>query len=126
MKKARKLLDENHKSIGHDHRLYGLEIDVSLAEERFAHAIELLTKARKNKHFSTQRIEQWERLAFSGHFDKLLKEKDQSALLDFWNSLSRKEKARIEIIKSFCFCLANNNIDSNLNDILLPRYQKRQ
>lgn len=123
-KKARKLLDDNHKSIGHDDRLYGLEIDLSLSEARFAHAIELLTKARKNKHFSTQRIEQWESAAFSGHFDKLLKEKDQSALLDFWNSLSRKEKARIEIIKSFCFCLANNDIDSNLNDILLPAIKK--
>jgi len=122
--KARALLDENHKNIGHDHRLYALELDLSLAEKRFAHAVELLTKARKNKHFSEQQIEQWESVAFEGHFESLVKEKDQSALLDFWNSLSRKEKARIEIIKCFCFCLARHNINSNLNDILLPAIKK--
>ncbi len=51
--KARKLLDDNHKLIGHDSRLLALEIDLCIAEKRYQAAAEHLKSARKKKNITT-------------------------------------------------------------------------
>ncbi len=47
--KARALIDENHKQIGHDDRLLTLEIDLCIIEKRFEAAVAWLSSAPKNK-----------------------------------------------------------------------------
>ena len=62
--KARSLIDENHKQIGHDARLLALEIDLCLIEKRFNTAVDYLAAARKEKTIHDDTIQTWEAKAY--------------------------------------------------------------
>lgn len=122
--KARTLIDENHKQIGHDARLLTLEIDLCLIEQRFAKATHYLAWARKEKAISQERVEAWERVAFYGSFNDSAKDKDNEALQHNWQSLSRKIKQRDTVLLAYCQVLAENNYHEPLNKLLTPLFKK--
>ncbi|QOL26304.1 heme biosynthesis protein HemY [Thalassotalea sp. LPB0316] len=119
-KKARELLDEYHRHIGHESRLLALEISLSLAELRFDHAIEYLVRARKDKNIGEDEVCQWERVAFTGQFNLIIREKSNDALHNYWQDLPRKVKQRETVISCYAHVLAENNIQQGLSKVLLP------
>ena len=123
--KARTLIDEHHKHIGHDVRLLSLEIDLCLIEKRFDAAIERLVAARKDKSILIDTLNTWEQQAFFGKFNELIKQHDQNSLHDYWTSLSRKLKQRESITFAYCQVLAQNNITAPLEALLLPALKKQ-
>lgn len=122
--KARALIDEHHKFIGHDARLLSLDIDLMLIEKRFIAAVESLVLARKQKTITEQTIKQWEEKAFYGAFNQLVLEKNAEELSRYWNNLSSKVKQREVVVMSYCKVLAEQNIIQPLNKILLPVVKK--
>ncbi|WP_077339777.1 heme biosynthesis HemY N-terminal domain-containing protein [Pseudocolwellia agarivorans] len=122
--KARALIDEHHKFIGHDARLLSLDIDLMLIEKRFIAAVESLVLARKQKTITEQTIKQWEETAFYGAFNQLVLEKNAEELSRYWNNLSSKVKQREVIVMAYCKVLAEQNIIQPLNKILLPVVKK--
>ncbi|WP_448549495.1 heme biosynthesis HemY N-terminal domain-containing protein [Thalassotalea fusca] len=121
---ARKLLDDYHKHIGHDARLLRLEIALSLKENRYLHAVEMLNLARKNKEIADQQITVWEKDAFYGAFTQQLKEHDSKQLHQYWNNLARKIKQRDEVAYAYMLVLAENNLSSELEDLIAPLLKK--
>lgn len=77
-KKARALIDENHKQIGHEPRLLSLEIDLCLIEKRFQVVIDYLTAARKEKTISDKVIQAWEAKSYYGAFNNIICQQDRS------------------------------------------------
>lgn len=122
--KARALIDEHHKFIGHDARLLSLDIDLMLIEKRFIAAVESLILARKQKTITEQTIKQWEEKAFYGAFNQLVLEKNAEELSRYWNNLSSKVKQREVVVMAYCKVLAEQNIIQPLNKILLPVVKK--
>lgn len=122
--KARALIDENHKQIGHDARLLALEIDLCIIEQRFAQAIQYLAIARKEKTITDATVQAWERLAYYGSFNESIKEHNSKALHDNWNGLSRKVKQREAILFAYCRVLAENEVIEPLNKLLIPLFKK--
>ena len=122
--KARTLIDENHKQIGHDSRLLALEIDLCIIEQRFVKAVEYLTAARKNKSIGDKAITAWEATAYYGSFKESIKTHDTNDLQNNWDSLGRKVKQREAVVLAYCKVLAENNIVETLNDILVPIFKK--
>lgn len=122
--KARALIDEHHKFIGHDARLLSLDIDLMLIEKRFIAAVESLVLARKQKTITEQTIKQWEETAFYGAFNQLVLEKNAEELSRYWNNLSSKVKQREVVVMAYCKVLAEQNIIQPLNKILLPVVKK--
>lgn len=123
-KNARLLMDDYHKHIGHDARLLSLEIDLCLIEQRYLTVIDYLVMARKEKTITDLRIAQWEAQAFYPYFGLLLKDSDQQALQQYWQSLARKVKQHEAVIFAYCRVLAENNIIEPLNDLLLAPLKK--
>ncbi len=124
LSKARTLLDEHHRHIGHDFRLLSLEIDLCLAEQRFEQAIVQLEQARKQKNISNEQVEQWESLAFRGRFNEVIVEHSNGELLNYWQSLPRKVKQREAVLLAYCHVLAEQSIVEPLNKLLLPAIKK--
>ncbi len=122
--KARALIDENHKQIGHDPRLLALEIDLCIIEQRFTTAVQYLAAARKEKTIIDETVQAWERLAYYGSFNESIKKHDSEALFDNWNGLSRKVKQRDTVLFSYCKVLAENEIIEPLNKLLIPLFKK--
>ncbi len=122
--KARAIIDEHHRHIGHDARLLALEIDLCIAEERFETAIDYLNQARKNKAIEHDKIEQWEAIAFHQHFERLISQKSNQILLDYWQNMPRKLKQREAILLAYCQVLAKANIVEPLEKLLLPVVKK--
>ena len=122
--KARLLLDENHKQIGHDARLLTLEIDLCIIEHSFIQAVQHLTLARKEKTITDDTIQTWERLAYYGSFNESIKQHDSKALFDSWNALSRKIKQRETVLFAYCKVLAENEVIEPLNKLLVPLFKK--
>lgn len=122
--KARTLIDENHKSIGHDSRLLALEIDLCIVEQRFDQAIQYLIAARKDKSITDETVRKWESIAYYGSFTQSIKKHDNNALQDNWDTLSRKLKQREEILLAYCKVLAENEISEPLNKLLVPLFKK--
>ncbi|TYK65014.1 heme biosynthesis HemY N-terminal domain-containing protein [Colwellia echini] len=122
--KAREIIDEHHKQIGHDSRLLSLEIDLCIIEQRFAQAIDYLTAARKSKLITDETILTWEAAAYYGSFKESIKRHDTNDLQDNWNGLGRKIKQREAVVLAYCKVLAENNIVETLNDILIPIFKK--
>ncbi len=81
---ARQVIDEHHKHIGHDARLLSLEIELSLIEQRFDYVIKQLNAAKKQKSIDGQTITRWQQQAFYGAFNNLVKQQDNTALMEFW------------------------------------------
>jgi len=122
--KARTLIDEYHKHVGHDVRLLQLEIDLCLTEKRFEAAIGNLVSARKQKDFNQESLRQSEGIAFGGMFNELLQQHDQQTLANYWQKLPKKIKQREAILFAYCRVLADNSILAPLEELLLPALKK--
>jgi HemY protein len=122
--KARSIIDEHHKHIGHDARLLSLEIELSLHEKRFDYVVEQLVAARKQKTITEDKISKWEASAFYGAFSDKIRKESSDALTQVWQKLARKLKQREAILFAYCQVLAENNITEPLNNILLPAIKK--
>ncbi|KGJ92225.1 heme biosynthesis HemY N-terminal domain-containing protein [Thalassotalea sp. ND16A] len=122
--KARALLDDNHKLIGHDGRLLGLEIEVCLHENRFDKAIEQLKPLRKNKHLDKDKVTDWEKRSFSGYFQQLSQQQSIEAVAKYYKSLSRKERQSEGIVLAYADCLSANGLVTNLEELILPLLKK--
>lgn len=122
--KARSLLDEYHKHIGHDNRLLSLEIQLCLIEQRFDEAIHNLPAARKSKSITDETIQQWESTAYYGSFNKSIKQLDNKALQENWKSIGRKIKLRESVLLAYTRVLAENDIIEPLNRLLVPIFKK--
>ncbi|NQZ21350.1 MAG: heme biosynthesis protein HemY [Colwellia sp.] len=122
--KARTMIDEHHKHIGHDARLLSLEIELSLHEKRFDYVVEQLVAARKQKTITEAKISRWEASAFYGAFNDKIRKESTDALTQVWQKLARKLKQREAILFAYCQVLAENNITAPLNNILLPAIKK--
>lgn len=118
--KARKLIDENHKQIGHDTRLLALEIDLCLVEKRFESAVDYLITARKEKAISEETVQKWENIAYYGAFNQIITEQDQESLLNYWKSLGRKVKQREIPLFAYCRVLAEQSINEPLIKLITP------
>lgn len=123
--KARTLIDENHKQIGHDPRLLSLEIDLCLIEKRFETAVDYLTIARKDKTISEETIQAWEEKAFYGAFNHIILQQDQEKLQAYWNSVGRKVKQREAVLFAYCQVLAEQNITDPLIKLISPLLKKQ-
>ncbi len=122
--KARTLINDNHKQIGHDSRLLALEIDLCLIEHRFEAVVNYLNSARKDNTHTDSRIRAWESQAYYGVFNDLICQHDQVKLTAYWQSLSKKLKHREAILFAYCQVLAEQNIAQPLNKLLLPILKK--
>ncbi|HCM48205.1 MAG TPA: heme biosynthesis protein HemY [Colwellia sp.] len=122
--KARVLIDENHKQIGHDARLLALEIDLCIIEQRFTQALQYLATARKEKTITDETVQVWEQLAYYGSFNESIKLHDNNTLHENWNGLSRKLKQREAILFAYCRVLAENEVIEPLNKLLVPLFKK--
>ena len=121
---ARQVIDEHHKHIGHDARLLSLEIELSLIEQRFDYVIKQLNAAKKQKSIDGQTITRWQQQAFYGAFNSLVKQQDNTALMEFWQQLTKKDKHNEVIVLAYCRVLAENQINQPLAKILLPILKK--
>lgn len=124
IEKARTMIDEHHKFIGHDARLLTLDINLSLIEKHFLSAVESLVLARKQKTITEKTIKQWEDEAFYGAFNQQITEKNEEELSRYWNNLPNKVKQRETVVMMYCKVLAEHNIIQPLNKILLPVIKK--
>jgi HemY protein len=122
--KARVLIDENHKQIGHDSRLLALEIDLCIIEQRFEQAVQYLAVARKEKAMTDETIQAWEKIAYYGSFNDSITQHDTKALHANWNGLSRKIKQQEVVLFAYCKILAENEIVEPLNTLLIPLFKK--
>lgn len=124
-KKARALIDDNHKNIGHDARLLALEIDLCLIEKRFEAAVDYLTSARKNKAINDESVQAWEEEAYYGAFNDIIKQQDQASLQTYWQAIKGKIKQREAVLFSYCQVLAEQNITEPLTKLITPVLKKR-
>ena len=118
--KARLLIDENHKLIGHDARLLVLEIDLCLIEQRFELAVDYLSTIHKEKAITDETVQAWEAKAYYGAFNHIICEQDQTSLHKYWNSLGRKIKKREAALFAYCQVLAEQNINEPLIKLITP------
>lgn len=123
--KARILIDENHKQIGHDARLLALEIDLCLVEKRFETAVGCLTSARKEKGINDDTVQAWETQAYYGTFNDIIIQQDQVSLQAYWKTLSRKVKQREAVLFAYCQVLAEQNITEPLTKLITPMLKKQ-
>lgn len=122
--KTRALLDNNHKLLGHDARLSGLQIELCLHEQNFAKAIELLTDLTKDKTLAQDTVTQWRLQAFSGHFEHLVTTESISSVSKYFKSLSRKERQNEGIILAYANSLNAHGLTNQLEDLVLPCIKK--
>lgn len=122
--KARQILDDNHKLIGHDYRLQCLDVELNIHEERFSQAIDSLKKLRKNKHVVDSQIHDWEFRAFSGYFKQLILKQSISTVSESFQGLSRKEKRSEGIVLAYIDCLNRNGLTDKLEKVTLPLIKK--
>jgi len=123
--KARVLIDENHKQIGHDARLLALEIDLCLVEKRFETAVSSLASARKEKNINDETVQAWETKAYYGAFNDIILNQDQTSLQTYWKALSRKVKQREAVLFAYCQVLAEQNITEPLTKLITPMLKKQ-
>ena len=123
--KARLLIDENHKQIGHDTRLLVLEINLCLIEKRFESAVDYLNMARKEKTITDKSVQAWEEKAYYGVFNHIIIKKDQTSLHAYWKSLGRKVKQREAVLFTYCRVLAEQNITEALIKLITPLLKKQ-
>ena len=123
--KARSLIDQNHKLIGHDARLLALEIDLCLIEKRFTTAVDYLSIARKEKAISDETVQAWEAKAYYGAFTDIISQQDEASLLAYWKSIGRKVKQQETVLFSYCQVLAEQNITKPLIKIITPMLKKQ-
>lgn len=118
--KARTLIDDYHKHIGHDSRLLALEIELSLIEQRFEHVIAYLPKAVKNKKVNQALLYRWQYQAYLGQFEHLITQGDQTKLVNYWQDLARKIQHKQSVVLAYCHVLAKHQLTQSLEQVLLP------
>ena len=118
--KARALIDEYHKHIGHDTRLLILDIELSLIEQRFEHVIDVLPQVEKIKTFNQTRLHDWQYATYLGQFEQLISRGEQAKLVEYWQGLARKTKQKQAIVLAYCHVLAKYNLTQVLESVLLP------
>jgi len=118
--KARLLIDENHKLIGHDARLLALEVDLCLIEKRFESAVDYLSITRKEKTITDETVQAWEAKAYYGAFTDIIRQQDQASLQAYWKSIGRKIKQRETVLFAYCQVLAEQNITEPLTKLITP------
>lgn len=123
--KARLLIDENHKLIGHDTRLLALEIDLCLIEKRFESAVDYLNIARKEKSITDETMQAWEATAYYGAFNDIINQQDEASLLAYWKSIGRKIKQRETVLFAYCNVLSEQNITEPLTKLITPILKKQ-
>ncbi|PCI62478.1 MAG: heme biosynthesis protein HemY [Gammaproteobacteria bacterium] len=121
---ARKVIDDNHKLIGHDARLLSVEIDLCIIEKRYQTAADYLVSARKQKTLGANKINAWENVIFTALFNEQIKAFDQQHLHNYWQKLAKKVKQRETVLLAYCQVLAANNLFEPLNKLLLPALKK--
>jgi HemY protein len=121
---ARASLNDYQQSLSNDAGLFALDIELSLIEQRYEFVVEQLNSARKNKHFSDDKITEWELAAYYGVFNQQITLHDSSSLVSYWETLSRKIKQRDAIVIAYCRVLATHNVDKPLVKLLLPIIKK--
>jgi HemY protein len=121
---ARATLNDYQQSLSNDAGLFALDIELSLIEQRYEFVVEQLNSARKNKHFSDDKITDWELAAYYGVFNQQITLHDSSTLVSYWETLSRKIKQRDAIVIAYCRVLATHNVDKPLVKLLLPIIKK--
>ncbi|MGB1262320.1 MAG: heme biosynthesis HemY N-terminal domain-containing protein [Cognaticolwellia sp.] len=121
---ARDVIDQHHKHIGHDARLLSLDINLSIIEQRFDHAIKQIARAKKQKTIAEKTISQWQQQAFYGAFNSKIMQQDNNALLAYWQQLANKDKQTTTVLLAYCQVLAENNINEPLVKLLLPLIKK--
>ena len=124
LEKARLLIDSYHTHIGHDYRLLSLEIELSIIEKRFSHAIDFLVKARKQKPISHTQILNWESRAYAGQFNQEITAGSSESLQQYWQSIARKIKQSDAVLLAYCQVLASHKIHEPLSRLLLPAVKK--
>lgn len=122
--KARELIDNNHKLVGHDIRLQCLEVDVCLQEGRFAKAAEYLQKVRKDKSIEPMKVYQWDIKTFTGLFNQIVTETNTDALISHFNGLSRKEKQSEGIVLAYITCLNKHGLPDKIDSVVAPLLKK--
>lgn len=122
--KARVLIDEYHKHIGHDSRLLHLEIELCLIEKRFDVAINYLISVQKIKEFTVQTIAKWEEVAFLGKFNDIICQQDISCLEQYWQKLPKKIIQHEAVLFAYCTILSQHNILEPIEKLLLPTLKK--
>jgi len=123
--KARLLIDENHKLIGHDARLLALEVDLCLIEKRFESAVDYLSITRKEKTITDETVQAWEEKAYYGAFTNIIRQQDQASLQAYWKSIGRKIKQRETVLFAYCQVLAEQNITEPLTKLITPMLKKQ-
>jgi len=123
--KARLLIDENHKLIGHDARLLALEVDLCLIEKRFESAVDYLSITRKEKTITDETVQAWEAKAYYGAFTDIIRQQDQASLQAYWKSIGRKIKQRETVLFAYCQVLAEQNITEPLTKLITPMLKKQ-
>ncbi len=123
--KARLLIDENHKLIGHDARLLALEVDLCLIEKRFESAVDYLSITRKEKTITDETVQAWEEKAYYGAFTDIIHQQDQASLQAYWKSIGRKIKQRETVLFAYCQVLAEQNITEPLTKLITPMLKKQ-
>jgi len=123
--KARLLIDENHKLIGHDARLLALEVDLCLIEKRFESAVDYLSLTRKEKTITDKTVQAWEAKAYYGAFSDIIRQQDQASLQAYWKSIGRKIKQRETVLFAYCQVLAEQNITEPLTKLITPMLKKQ-
>lgn len=123
--KARALIDENHKHLGHDGRLLALEIDLCLLEKRFQTAIDYLSAARKEKTISNEVIEKWQATAYQGVFNEIISQQQPKNLEEYWRALPRKIKQQETVLLAYCHILAKYQITEPLLQLITPHLKKQ-
>ena len=123
--KARELIDENHKQVGHDARLLALEIDLCLIEKRFETVVNYLASARKEKSIDDEVVQAWEAKAYYGAFNDIILQQDHTHLQTYWKDIGRKIKQREAVLFAYCQVLAEQNITEPLTALITPILKKQ-
>jgi HemY protein len=123
--KARLLIDENHKLIGHDARLLALEVDLCIIEKRFESAVDYLSLTRKEKTITDETVQAWEAKAYYGAFTDIIRQQDQASLQAYWKSIGRKIKQRETVLFAYCQVLAEQSITEPLTKLITPMLKKQ-
>jgi len=124
-KKARLLIDKNHKLITQDTQLLVLEIDLCLIEKRFESAVDYLSIVRKEKTITDETLQAWETKAYYGAFNHIINKQGPTSLLDYWKSIGRKIKQQETVLFAYCQVLAENEITEPLIKLITPILKKQ-
>ncbi|WP_068544355.1 heme biosynthesis HemY N-terminal domain-containing protein [Thalassotalea crassostreae] len=122
--KLRALLDSNHRFINHDWRLLGLEVELLVSEQSYDKAFDNLKAIRKDKQHQAEQLSAWEHLAFTAYYQQLITAESVESVAKHYKGLGRKERQSEGITLAYAKVLANNGLQNQLEDLVLPLVKK--